>query len=50
MGIIFLDGKEVLYTTDTAMRFSSASFWTLFVEIYGQSVEGIWLAYAQTRC
>lgn len=55
MIILFLE-TTVLYMVDTATRCSAASLMDFFGEgfgqggVYGQSVEGIWLAFVQTWC
>ena len=46
--LMFLDGKAVLHIVDTATRFSAATFLDSHGEKYGQSVEGIWLAFVMT--
>ena len=45
--LMFLDGKAVLHVIDTATRFSSAIFLDAHGATYGQSVEGIWLAFVE---
>ena len=48
--LMFLDGKAVLHIIDTATRFSAATFLDSHGETYGQSVDGIWLAFCMTWC
>lgn len=48
--IMFLEGKAVLHIVDTATRFSAATFLDAHGVTYGQSVNGIWLAFVMTWC
>ena len=48
--VMFLDGKAVLYVIDTATRLSSAIFLDAHAATYGQSIEGIWLAFVKAWC
>ncbi len=48
--LMFLDSKAVLHIVDTATRFSAATFLDSHGETYGQSVDGIWLAFCMTWC
>ena len=50
MDLMFLDGKAVLHIIDTATRFSTATFLDAHSSSYGQSVDGIWLAFLETWC
>lgn len=45
--LVFLDGKEVLHIIDTATRLSYATFLDAHAAPYGQSVEGIRLAFVE---
>ena len=44
--LMFIDSEVVLHVVDTATRFSAATF----LKEYGQSVEGIWLAFIEAWC
>ena len=48
MDLMFLNGKAVLHIIDTATRFSAATFLDAHGSSYGQSVDGIWLAFSET--
>ena len=50
MDLMFLDGKAVLHVIDTATRFSAATFLDSHGQNYGQSTEGIWLAFLEIWC
>ena len=50
MDLMFLDGKAVLHVIDTAMHFSAATFLDSHVQTYGQTSEGIWLAFLEIWC
>lgn len=44
----FIDGRAIFYIVDTATHFSAATFLYSHGEIYGQTVEGISLAFVMT--
>jgi hypothetical protein len=45
MNLMFINGKTVLHVTDSATRFSAATFLDLHSESYGQSSDCIWDAF-----
>ena len=47
---MFLEQKAVLHVIDTATRFSSTIFLDAHGATYGQSLEGIWLAFVEAWC
>lgn len=50
MDLMFLDCKEVLYIVDTATHLSSATFVDENGTNYGQSVQGVWIAFVMNWC
>jgi hypothetical protein len=48
--LMFLDGSAVLHVVDTATRFSAAGFLDDHGAAYGQSVNGVWLAFIEIWC
>ena len=50
MDLMFLDGKAVLHVIDTATHFSAAKFLDSHGKTYGQTAEGIWLAFLDIWC
>ena len=48
--LMWIDGKALLHVVDTATRFSNATFLDSSDQNYGQSVEGIWLAFLECWC
>jgi len=48
--LMFIDGKAILHIVDTATRFSAATFLDPPNAEYGQSVNGVWLAFLETWC
>lgn len=50
VGLMFLDAKVVLHVVNTATRFRVATFFDSNGKTYGQTVEGIWLSFAQMSC
>lgn len=50
LDLMLLNERAVLHVVDTATRFSAATFLDSNGESYGQSVEGLWLAFVQTWC
>ena len=43
--LIFLDGKAVLHVIDTTTHVSAATFLHSYGKKYGQTADGIWLAF-----
>ena len=50
MDLMFIEGKAILHIVDTATRFSSAIFLDSQGNNYGQSVNGVWLAFLEAWC
>lgn len=50
MYLMFLDGKAFLHVVDTSTHFSAATFRDAHGDSYGQSVNGVWLAFVMIRC
>ncbi len=50
LDLMWIDGKAVLHIVDTATRFSAATFLDSNGSTYGQSVEGVWMAFTHTWC
>ena len=50
MDLMFIEGKAILHIVDSAIRFSSAIFLDSQGQNYGQSVNGIWLAFLESWC
>ncbi len=48
--LMWIDGKATLHIIDTATRFSAATFLDSHGENFGQSVEGVWMAFVNTWC
>ena len=47
---MFIEGKAILHIVDTATRFSSAIFLDSQGNNYGQSINGVWLAFIEAWC
>ena len=50
MDLMFIEGKAILHIVDTAYRFSWAIYLDSQIHNYGQSVNGIWLAFLEALC
>jgi len=50
MDLMFIDNQAILHIVDTATRFSAACYLDSNGAEYGQSLEGIWLAFVNIWC